>query len=219
METKSRWRMQPGEILRQGPGGAGHGPSTGSSRPLPLARALAAGGIPRAGDHAAHPRGGGGDPGHRPRGARRHRRRRPRWTRGEEIDEVAAAGAVFAISPGLTAELLDASKPGPHPADPRHRHGLGADDRPRAGVRPLQVLPGRGRRRREDAPGVCRTFPPRHLLPYGRDSPRPTTGSTSPWPTSPASAARGSRRRGRSTRGTGRGSPRSLGRPVTSSGR
>ena len=35
-------------------------------------------------------------------------------TTGEELSEVAAAGAVFAISPGLTVELLDAANRGPY---------------------------------------------------------------------------------------------------------
>jgi len=39
-------------------------------------------------------------------------------TRGEELDAVAAAGAVFAISPGVTAELLDAANRGPIPLIP-----------------------------------------------------------------------------------------------------
>ncbi len=39
-------------------------------------------------------------------------------TRGEELDAVAAAGAAFAISPGLTAELLDAANRGPIPLIP-----------------------------------------------------------------------------------------------------
>jgi 2-dehydro-3-deoxyphosphogluconate aldolase/(4S)-4-hydroxy-2-oxoglutarate aldolase len=39
-------------------------------------------------------------------------------TRGDELREVAAAGAVFAISPGLTAELLDAANRGPIPLIP-----------------------------------------------------------------------------------------------------
>jgi 2-dehydro-3-deoxyphosphogluconate aldolase/(4S)-4-hydroxy-2-oxoglutarate aldolase len=39
-------------------------------------------------------------------------------TRAEELEAVAAAGAVFAISPGLTAELLDAANRGPIPLIP-----------------------------------------------------------------------------------------------------
>jgi 2-dehydro-3-deoxyphosphogluconate aldolase/(4S)-4-hydroxy-2-oxoglutarate aldolase len=39
-------------------------------------------------------------------------------TRGEELDAVAVAGAVFAISPGLTAELLDVANRGPIPLIP-----------------------------------------------------------------------------------------------------
>jgi len=39
-------------------------------------------------------------------------------TRGEELAAVAEAGAVFAISPGLTVELLDAANQGPIPLIP-----------------------------------------------------------------------------------------------------
>jgi 2-dehydro-3-deoxyphosphogluconate aldolase/(4S)-4-hydroxy-2-oxoglutarate aldolase len=39
-------------------------------------------------------------------------------TRGEELAEIAEAGAVFAISPGLTAELLEAANQGPIPLIP-----------------------------------------------------------------------------------------------------
>jgi 2-dehydro-3-deoxyphosphogluconate aldolase / (4S)-4-hydroxy-2-oxoglutarate aldolase len=39
-------------------------------------------------------------------------------TRGEELAEVAAAGAVFAISPGLTTALLEAANQGPIPLIP-----------------------------------------------------------------------------------------------------
>ena len=39
-------------------------------------------------------------------------------TRGEELAAVAEAGAVFAISPGLTGELLDAANQGPIPLIP-----------------------------------------------------------------------------------------------------
>jgi 2-dehydro-3-deoxyphosphogluconate aldolase/(4S)-4-hydroxy-2-oxoglutarate aldolase len=39
-------------------------------------------------------------------------------TRGEELAAVAEAGAVFAISPGLTVELLDAANQGPVPLIP-----------------------------------------------------------------------------------------------------
>ncbi|MFZ1954196.1 MAG: bifunctional 4-hydroxy-2-oxoglutarate aldolase/2-dehydro-3-deoxy-phosphogluconate aldolase [Desulfobacterales bacterium] len=39
-------------------------------------------------------------------------------TRGEELAAVADAGAVFAISPGLTAELLEAANQGPIPLIP-----------------------------------------------------------------------------------------------------
>ena len=116
MEPKKRWRIQPGEVLRQGPvvpvmviHKLEHA--------VPLASALLAGGIrvleitlrtPVAveaiGAIAREVPGavvGAGT-----------------VTRGAELDEVAAAGAVFAISPGLTPELLDAANRGPVPLIP-----------------------------------------------------------------------------------------------------
>ena len=47
---------------------------------------------------------------------RRSRTHRARYLRN--LDEALAAGAVFAISPGLTAELLDAANRGPIPLIP-----------------------------------------------------------------------------------------------------
>ena len=116
MESGRKWRKQPGEILRQGP----VVPVMVVHRleqAVPLARALVAGGIrvleitlrtPEAVEAIAAIRRevpdaivGAGT-----------------VTRGEELDAVAAAGAVFAISPGLTAELLDAANRGPIPLIP-----------------------------------------------------------------------------------------------------
>jgi 2-dehydro-3-deoxyphosphogluconate aldolase/(4S)-4-hydroxy-2-oxoglutarate aldolase len=116
MEIARKWRTQPGEILRQGP----VVPVMVVQRleqAVPLARALVAGGIrvleitlrtPAAvAVIAAISRDvpdaivGAGT-----------------VTRGEELQAVAAAGAVFAISPGLTPELLDAANRGPIPLIP-----------------------------------------------------------------------------------------------------
>ena len=116
METKRQWRVKPGEVLRQGP----VVPVMVINRleqAVPLATALVAGGIrvleitlrtPVATEAiAAISREvpgaivGAGT-----------------VTRGEELEAVAAAGAVFAISPGLTAELLDAANRGPIPLIP-----------------------------------------------------------------------------------------------------
>jgi 2-dehydro-3-deoxyphosphogluconate aldolase/(4S)-4-hydroxy-2-oxoglutarate aldolase len=116
MEAKRRWRIQPGEVLREGP----VVPVMVINRlehAVPLAKALVAGGIrvleitlrtPVAVEAmAAISREvpgaivGAGT-----------------VTSGEELDAVAAAGAVFAISPGLTAELLDAANRGPIPLIP-----------------------------------------------------------------------------------------------------
>jgi len=119
MESVRKWRKQPEEILRQGP----VVPVMVVNRleqAVPLARALAAGGIrvleitlrtPVAVEAIAAisrevPEAivGAGT-----------------VTRGEEMDVVAAAGAVFAISPGVTAELLDAANRGPIPLIPASR--------------------------------------------------------------------------------------------------
>lgn len=116
MESARKWRTQPGEILRQGP----VVPVMVVNRleqAVPLARALVAGGIrvleitlrtPVAVEAiSAIAREvpdaivGAGT-----------------VTRGEELASVAAAGAVFAISPGLTPELLDAANRGPIPLIP-----------------------------------------------------------------------------------------------------
>jgi 2-dehydro-3-deoxyphosphogluconate aldolase/(4S)-4-hydroxy-2-oxoglutarate aldolase len=116
METRRTWRIQPGEILRQGP----VVPVMvihKLEQAVPLAKALAAGGIrvleitlrtPVAiAAIAAISREvpgaivGAGT-----------------VTRLEELEAVTAAGAVFAISPGLTAELLDAANRGPIPLIP-----------------------------------------------------------------------------------------------------
>jgi len=116
MEAKRQWRMQPGEILRQGPvvpvmviHKLGHA--------VPLANALLAGGIrvleitlrtpvsvAAIGAISREVPGaivGAGT-----------------VTSGEQLETVAAAGAVFAISPGLTPELLDAASRGPIPLIP-----------------------------------------------------------------------------------------------------
>ena len=116
MEAKGRWRIQPGEVLRQGPvvpvmvvHKLEHA--------VPLANALLAGGIrvleitlrtPVALEAIRAIRSGVPDA---IVGA-------GTVTRGEELGAVAGAGAVFAISPGLTAELLDAANRGPIPLIP-----------------------------------------------------------------------------------------------------
>ena len=116
MEPKRSWRMQPAEVLRQGPvvpvlvvHQLAHA--------VPLARALLAGGIRVLEITLRTPVSvaaieaivrevpgaivGAGT-----------------VTGGAELESVAAAGAVFAISPGLTPELLDAANRGPIPLIP-----------------------------------------------------------------------------------------------------
>lgn len=116
MESVRKWRIQPGEILRQGP----VVPVIVVQRieqAVPLAQALVAAGIrvleitlrtPAAVEAIAVIRRevpdaivGAGT-----------------VTRGEDLDAVAEAGAVFAISPGVTAGLLDAANRGPIPLIP-----------------------------------------------------------------------------------------------------
>jgi 2-dehydro-3-deoxyphosphogluconate aldolase/(4S)-4-hydroxy-2-oxoglutarate aldolase len=116
MEAKSRWRGQPREILRQGP----VVPVLVVQKleqAVPLARALVAGGIRVLEITLRTPVA--------VEAIRAIAREVPgaivgagTVTRGAELDEVAAAGGVFAISPGLTPELLDAANEGPIPLIP-----------------------------------------------------------------------------------------------------
>ena len=110
------WKLQPDEIMRQGPV-IPVMVIKKLEQAVPLARALVAGGIhvleitlrtPVAMDaiqsirrEVASAIVGAGT-----------------VTRGEELAEIAEAGAVFAISPGLTAELLEAANQGPIPLIP-----------------------------------------------------------------------------------------------------
>ena len=116
MESARKWRKQPGEILRQGPVVPVMVVQK-LAQAVPLARALVAGGIrvleitlrtpvsvAAIGAISREVPGaivGAGT-----------------VTSGEELETVAAAGAVFAISPGLTTELLDAANKGPIPLIP-----------------------------------------------------------------------------------------------------
>jgi len=116
MESARKWRKQPGEILRQGP----VVPVMVVNRleqAVPLARALVAGDI-RVLEITLRTAVA-------VEAIAAIRREVPdaivgagTVTRGEELDAVASAGAVFAISPGLTAELLDAANRGPIPLIP-----------------------------------------------------------------------------------------------------
>ena len=116
MDVQRHWQIQPEEVLRQGP----VVPVMvihKLEQAVPLARALLAGGIrvleitlrtPVAMEairiisrEVSGAMVGAGT-----------------VTRGEELAAVAEAGAVFAISPGLTVELLDAANQGPIPLIP-----------------------------------------------------------------------------------------------------
>lgn len=116
MDMQRHWQIQPAEILGQGPVVPVMVIHT-LAQAVPLARALVAGGIrvleitlrtPVAmeairtiGREVEGVLVGAGT-----------------VTTGDELSEVAAAGAVFAISPGLTVELLDAANQGPIPLIP-----------------------------------------------------------------------------------------------------
>ena len=116
MKRQSQWQIQPAEILGQGP----VVPVMvihQLAQAVPLARALVAGGIRVLEITLRTPVAieairtisrevegvfvGAGT-----------------VTNGEELAEVAAAGAVFAISPGLTVELLDSANQGTIPLIP-----------------------------------------------------------------------------------------------------
>jgi 2-dehydro-3-deoxyphosphogluconate aldolase / (4S)-4-hydroxy-2-oxoglutarate aldolase len=116
MDAQRHWQIQPEEVLRQGP----VVPVMvihKLEQAVPLARALMAGGIrvleitlrtPVAMEairiisrEVSGAMVGAGT-----------------VTRGEELAAVAAAGAIFAISPGLTVELLDKANQGPIPLIP-----------------------------------------------------------------------------------------------------
>ena len=116
METARKWRMQPGEILRQGP----VVPVIvirKVEQAVPLAKALVAGGIRVLEITLRTPVA--------LEAIRAIAREVPgavvgagTVTLGEELEAVAAAGGVFAISPGLTPELLDKANGGPIPLVP-----------------------------------------------------------------------------------------------------
>jgi 2-dehydro-3-deoxyphosphogluconate aldolase/(4S)-4-hydroxy-2-oxoglutarate aldolase len=116
MDVQKQWQIQPEEVLRQGPV-VPVMVIQKLEQAAPLARALVAGGIrvleitlrtPVALEairiisrEVSGAMVGAGT-----------------VTRAAELATVAAAGAVFAISPGLTVELLDAANQGPIPLIP-----------------------------------------------------------------------------------------------------
>lgn len=116
MNVQRHWKIQPEEVLRQGPV-VPVMVIQKLEQAVPLARALVAGGIrvleitlrtPVAMEairiisrEVSGVMVGAGT-----------------VTRGEELATAAEAGAVFAISPGLTVELLDAANQGPIPLIP-----------------------------------------------------------------------------------------------------
>jgi 2-dehydro-3-deoxyphosphogluconate aldolase/(4S)-4-hydroxy-2-oxoglutarate aldolase len=134
-------------------------------------------------------------------------------TNGDELGEVAAAGAVFAISPGLTVELLDAANQGPIPLIP----GIATVSELMSGMArgyslfkffPAEAGGGVKILKAFAGPFSQAAFcPPGVILPA-------TTATTSPCRMSSVSAVRGSHRRRRWIRGIGHGLPRSPERPL-----
>ena len=116
MDVQTHWQIQPEEVLRQGP----VVPVMvihKLEQAVPLARALVAGGIRVLEITLRTPVA--------MEAIRIISREVPgamvgagTVTRGEELAAVAEVGAVFAISPGLTVELLDAANQGPIPLIP-----------------------------------------------------------------------------------------------------
>jgi 2-dehydro-3-deoxyphosphogluconate aldolase/(4S)-4-hydroxy-2-oxoglutarate aldolase len=116
METKRHWNVQPEEILRRGPV-VPVMVIRNLEHAVPLARALMAGGISVLEITLRTPVA--------MEAIRAISREVPgaivgagTVTREEELTAVAEAGGVFAISPGLTVELLDAANRGPIPLIP-----------------------------------------------------------------------------------------------------
>ena len=116
MDVQRHWKIQPEEILRQGPV-VPVMVIQKLEQAVPLARALMAGGIRVLEITLRTPVA--------MEAIRVISREVPgamvgagTVTRGEELAAVAEAGAVFAISPGLTVELLDAANQGPIPLIP-----------------------------------------------------------------------------------------------------
>jgi 2-dehydro-3-deoxyphosphogluconate aldolase / (4S)-4-hydroxy-2-oxoglutarate aldolase len=116
MDVQRHWQVQPEEVLRQGPVVPVMVVQK-LEQAVPLARALLAGGIRVLEITLRTPVA---------MEAIRIIRREVSGamvgagtvTRAEELAAVAEAGAVFAISPGLTVELLDAANQGPIPLIP-----------------------------------------------------------------------------------------------------
>jgi len=72
-------------------------------------------------------------------------------TTPEQLKAAEEAGAVFAISPGLTPTLLDAAKAGKHCLDSRHINPVGTHDGHGVWPGSFQIFSGRSRRRHTDA--------------------------------------------------------------------
>lgn len=116
METKRRWALQPAQVLRDGPV-VPVMVIQALSQAVPLAKALVQGGLRVLEVTLRTPAG--------LEAIRAIAREVPgavvgagTVTTGEELEAVVAAGAAFAFSPGLTAELLDAANRGPVPLIP-----------------------------------------------------------------------------------------------------
>ncbi len=113
---------------------------------VPLARALCAGGLTVLEVTLRTSGRAGGDQRHAPAvpeaivGA-------GTLTAPEDFARVAAAGAQFAVTPGLTEELAAAGRHAGFPAAAGHCDRFGADRRARRGLHGAEILSGRARRR------------------------------------------------------------------------
>ncbi len=132
MENARKWRTQPGEIL-------GEGPVIPVivipklEQAVPLARALTAGGIRVLEITLRTPAALAA--------ISAIRREVPEAivgagtvTNAAELEAVAEGRGGLRHQPGADRGAARGGQPGPDPLDPRHRHGLGADDRARRGA-------------------------------------------------------------------------------------
>ena len=125
-----------------------------------------------------------------------------------DVKAAKAAGALFGVSPGITDTLVAACEDGGAAAPRRHRHRRRGDADARARLRGLQVLPGRGERRRAGAQVLRRAAAAGELLPDRRGDDEERAATTSSCRTCSASAAPGWPRRRCSRRAAGTRSTR-----------
>ena len=216
METKRHWQKEPGEILRQGP----VVPVMvihKLEQAVPLAKALMAGGIRVLEITLRTPvaveaiRAISQDVPGAIVGA-------GTVIRPEELTAVAEAGAVFAISPGLTVELLQAANQGTIPLIPGISTVSELMTGMALGYTHFKFFPAEAAGGVKMLKAIAGPFPQITFCPTG-GSLSTTTWTILPLAMLPVSAAHGSLRKGRWTRGTGHGSPLSPGKEQGSSGK